>query len=294
MGQKDLEYAYERFKFDRKLIKPYTNEMEMASRIKGYEVHFFPWTRWLLTFFFGVAMFASAAILWISDFWIYGSLSLTSVWDLAPIGFMCGGIAAWLISIPLRGKYMAISIDGISLPRVFGPNQNIPWDTIIRISYRTTGLDESVTLTIETALKKVKTNLTYYRIIYFARVNKGLYLARALQAYMRMGILSHSREQVQKILKKTGSSRGVQEAAAGIVLFVWLAVGRFLVTLYGWLLFIPVVALGCILFFMVLILGSYYQTRKMVPRMQKVLVLCAIGIIICTLLIWIMVIPFLP
>ncbi|MFX1510454.1 MAG: hypothetical protein ACFFBR_09135 [Promethearchaeota archaeon] len=294
MGQKDLEYAYERYKFDRNLIKPYANEMEMANRIKGYEAHFFPWTRWMLTFFFGVAMFAGAAIVWISYLWIYGSISLIGMWNLVPVGFVCGGIVAWLASIPLRRKYMVVSVDGISLPRVFGPNQNIPWETITRLSYRTTGLEESVTLIIETTSEKVKTNLSYYKIIYFARVNKGLYLARALLTYMRMRVLGQSREQVEKALKQPRTRHGLQEAVAGIVLFVWIAVGRFLVTLYGWLLFIPVIPMGFALFFMMLNLGSYYQTRKILPSMRKALVISIISIIVCTLVILILIIPFLP
>ncbi|MFX1577350.1 MAG: hypothetical protein ACFFCF_09250 [Promethearchaeota archaeon] len=294
MGLRDLEYAYERFRLDRKIIKPYDDEMAMVSRIQGYEAHFFPWTSWILTALGSVGMFFSWGIIAFANLWIYGSIFSWIVVDLVAASFLLLGIFLAVMSFFLRRKYMVVSIDGISLPRVFGDNHNIPWPSIRRITFDVKGLDV-VDLIIEHDQQKTKTNLCFYTNIYLAGAKKEIRLVRVLQAYLRFRVYRQDVEPIRQQIKRDRTiSHGLPQILAGIVVGIWFLGARGLMYFFGWLIVIPCLAMALPLSFLVLFGVSIYQTRRWNKKIRNAVIACILGIIICCIIIVLMILPLLP
>lgn len=294
MGLRDLEYAYERFRLDRKIIKPYDDEMAMVSRIQGYEAHFFPWTRWILTAFGSVAMFISWGIITFANLWIYGSTFSWITIDLLTTLFLLLGIILGVLSFFLQRKYMVVSIDGISLPRVFGDNHNIPWPSISRISFEAKGLD-AIDLIIEHNQRKTKTNLCFYTNIYLAGAKKEIRLVRVLQAYLRFRVYRQDVEPIRLQIKRDRTiTHGLPKILAGIVVVIWFLVARGLMYLFGWLIIIPCLAMALPLSFLILFVVGIYQTRRWNKKIRNAVIACILGIVICCIIIVLMILPLLP
>jgi hypothetical protein len=294
MGQRDLEYAYERFKLDRKIIKPYDDEMVMVSRIQGYEAHFFPWGIWLWGVFLSFVMFFCWGIFTWANLWIYGSIFAWNIMDLNWIFFLSLGIFCSVFTFFLRMKYMVVSIDGISLPRVFGSNHNISWLSISRINFEVKGLAE-INLIIEYDGWKTKTNLCNYTNIYFAGGKKEIRLVRVLQAYLRFRVYRQDVEPIRLQLKRDRAiTHGLPQIVAGFVIAGWFLVTRGLMYLFGWPLIIPCLAMALPLSFLSLFLVSIYQTGRWNTKIRNAVITCILGIVICALIIVMMIFPLLP
>ena len=294
MGQRDLEYAYERFKLDRKIIKPYDDEMIMVSRIQGYEAHFFPWGIWIFVVFGSAILFFSWGVISWANLWIYGTIFVWSITDLVAMSFLLLGIVFVVWSIFLRRKYMVISIDGISIPRVFGNNHNIPWLSINQITFDVKGI-AVIDLVIQHRGQKTKTNLCHYTNIYLAGSKKEIRLVRILQAYLRFRVYRQDVEPIRQRIKRDQSiTHGLPQIVAGIVVGVWFLVTRGLMYLYGWPLVIPGLIMAAPLSFLTFIMVGIYQRRRWNTKIRNVAVACIIGIILCSLLILLLIIPLLP
>jgi hypothetical protein len=292
MGQRDLEYAYERFKLDRKIIKPYGDEMEMVSRIQGYEAHFFPWRRWILAAAFSVCMFACTGMIAILFFWIYSSIFTGTFGDVIFILILTVGISSLILAFHLRRKLMIISVDGISLPRVFGENIVIQWPQMTKIDFKASGLGEAITLTVEYNSKKVKTNLGYYTNIYLAGKRKELRLVRVLQAYFRFRVLRKDVEPIRRQIKKDVTKRyGLPEAIGTLTIGLWGLVVRALVFFAGWLIVIPAVIMAIPLGIVGFTIGGLRQGRPWNPKVKEMMVYCSLIITICLIVIILMLLP---
>ncbi len=294
MGQRDLEYAYERFKLDRKIIKPYDDEMMMVSRIQGYEAHFFPWGIWIFVVLGSAALFFSWGVITWATLWIYGTIFIWGIGDLFACFFLILGIVFVVWSIFLRRKYMVISIDGISLPRVFGNNHNIQWPSISRITFDVKGI-EVVDLVIEHGGRKTRTNLCYYTNIYLTGGKKEIRLVRILQAYLRFRVYRQDIEPIRQQIKRDQTiTHGLPKIVAGIAVGVWFLVTRGLMYLYGWPLIIPGLIMALPLSFLTFIMVGTYQRRRWNTQIRNIAVACIISIILCFLLILFLIIPHLP
>ncbi len=294
MGQRDLEYAYERFKFDRKIIKPYDDEMAMVSRIQGYEAHFFPWSIWIFTALGSASLFFSWGIMVSANLLISGSIFSWIIIDLVTMLFLLLAIILGVGSFFLRRKYMVVSIAGISLPRVLGSNHNIPWPSIRRITFDVKGLLQ-VDLIIEHAQRKTKTNLSYYTNIYLAGAKKEIRLIRVLQAYLRFRVYRQDVEPIRRQIKRDQTiTHGLPQIVAGILVGLWFLVTRGLMYLFGWLLIIPGLVMGLPLSYLTFIVVGIYQKKRWNSRVRNVMVACIFGIVVCSLTIIMMIVPLLP
>jgi len=293
MGFDDLEIAYERYKFDQDIIKPYDDEMEMVRRIQGYEAHFFPWRRYLLVLALSAVLFFCAGLLMNVFFWIYGSPFIGYEIDIVNVVWVALGIIGVFFALYLRQKYMVISVDGISLPRVFGSNQTIRWPQITKINFNASGLDEAITLIIEHGSQKTKTHLGWYKNIYLAGRRKELRLVRILQAYHRLRIQGKDLEPVRRQIKTDRTKRyGVQEAVVGIVVVLWLLVTRALMAFAGWLIVIPALIMAIPLGLVAQIGVGLYQKKPMNRTIRKYLISSILAIVVCLIVIIMMLLPF--
>jgi hypothetical protein len=292
MGQRDLEYAYERFKLDRKIIKPYGDEMEMVSRIQGYEAHFFPWRRWIIAAAFSAVMFACTGIVIVPSLLVYGWIVSGTVADWLLVFYIGVGIIFLIFGLYLRRKVMTISVDGISFPRVFGENLVIKWPQMTKIHFKATGIEEAIHLIVEYNSKKVKTNLGYYTNIYIAGKRKELRLVRVLQAYYRFRVLRQDVEPVRRQIKKDVTKRyGLPEAIGSITVGLWGLVVRALVFFAGWLIVIPALIMALPLGIVGFTICGLRQGRPWNPKVKEMMIYCSLIIAICLIVIILMLLP---
>lgn len=292
MGQRDLEYAYDRFKLDRKIIKPYGDEMEMVSRIQGYEAHFFPWKRWIIAAAFSAVMFACTGIFIIPSLLVYGWILTGTSADWMLVFYIGVGIIVLIFGFHLRRKFMVISVDGISLPRVFGENLVIRWPQITKIDFKATGFEEAIHLIVEYNSKKVKTNLGYYTNIYLTGKRKELRLVRVLQAYFRFRVLRDDVEPVRRQIKKDISKHyGLPEAIGTLTIGLWTLVVRALIFFAGWLIVIPALIMALPLGIVGFTIGGLRQGRPWNLQVKKMMVYCSLIITICLIVILLMLLP---
>jgi hypothetical protein len=292
MGQRDLEYAYERFKLDRKIIKPYGDEMEMVSRIQGYEAHFLPWRRWIIPAALSAVMFACTGIVIIPSLMVYGRIVTYTVVDWLLVFYIGVGIIILIFGLHLRRKLMVISVDGISLPRVFGKNLVIRWPQITKIDFKATGIQEAIHLIVKYNSKKVTTNLGYYTNIYLAGERKELRLVRVLQAYFRFRVLRKDVEPVRRQIKKDVTKRyGVPEAIGSITIGLWALAIRALVFFAGWLIIIPALIMALPLGIVGFTIGGLREGRPWNRKVKETMIYCTLIIAICLVVIILMLIP---
>ncbi|MFX1318155.1 MAG: hypothetical protein ACFE9D_10200 [Promethearchaeota archaeon] len=289
MGFDDIEYAYERYKLERDIIKPYADDMEMVRRIQGYEAHFFPWRRYLLLLAFSGVVFASVALLIGANLWIFGSPFIGYISDWVPVGFVVLGIIGIILALHLRRKFMVISVDGISVPRVFGSNQTIRWPHITKINFKASGWDEAITLIIEYGSQKRKTHLGWYKNIYLAGARKELRLVRVLQGYYRLRVQGMDLEPIRRQIKIDRTKRyGLHDAVGGLVVALWLLVTRALIFLAGWLIAIPALIMAFPLGLVAFIGVGLYQGKPMNSTVRRYLVVSLLVIVICVVVILVM------
>ena len=295
MGQRDLEYAYERFKLDRDIIKPYSDEMEMVRRIKGYEAHFFPWTRWLIVVLLSLLFFIPA-LTWLPlNLITEGRLITGFIADYVAIGIMCLGIPVIIFALFLRRKYMVVSVDGISLPRVFGENHLIQWPSITKIGFETSGFQQTVTLVIEYGSQKVKTNLDWYTNIYLKGKKSTLRFVRVLQACFRLMVLDKDLEPIRRQIKQDLTKRyGLPEAIGGLVFGLWALVARGLVFFAGWLILIPALVMALPLSVVAISITGLRQGRPLTKKIRNWLIVNSLIIAICVIIIILMLLPLVP
>ncbi len=225
MGLDDLEHEWRQFKRTKKKIIPFSDDLEMVNQLQEGVVFFFPWLNWILPILFGLAL----TVMGIGFSWY----NLTfwediSFFDPIRMGFIivsAGGFFFLMMGLVHFRRFMAISAEGISLPRWLRKNLIIPWTIIRRISVQSNIWDSPIEMIIHYGSKTAKTNLTYYRRYYFSGGGQEYQIIRALQTYLQSQFFGMDMKRVRKQIKREHQavrkrSEDVPEIALPIILLI--------------------------------------------------------------------------
>jgi hypothetical protein len=294
MGFRDLVQEWKEFKQNRRKIVPYTDDMDMVQAINQGHPLFFPWTAWRFIFAFSIPFFFTSVFLQIFFIVYYRILFTELLVNILSISLLCGGLSITAIGISHRQRFMAITAEGIVIPRLLQSHRWLKWSLIQEIRMPANALK------IRYHSGIISVSLMFYSNPYLQSPEASFRLFNVLQLYLRTQIhyedLSETHKRIKREMIQRISKRKKEDSEALQRLIITSAVaGTGWIT--GWVLglsiFPQIIIVVCVFIICEFLLVFYWSSdfrRYGLPGIVKVVVIVCVTIIILT----IMAAPFFP
>ena len=281
MEYRDLAQEWKEFKQYRRKIEPYANDLDMVQAISNDPPHFFPWYSWLIILMLG-GSFCGLPLLFL---WFnlrdFGLLIVYFPLDVGWVALLCICVSAIVLSIFQRDRFMAISPEGITIPRFLRSSVFIAWREIRSIRMRTNLLNTHAKLIILHVMGQTTTDLELFKCPYLRGLGKEFRIIKILRMYVRTQVYAedpiHVEWQIDRAMKEQRSSK---QHLSEILIPIVLIVGGWIT---GWLLglslFPQLIILVC-----VVIISQVLMRRNRSYTGPGIIVVFCILIIILTIL----------
>jgi hypothetical protein len=276
MEYRELTQEWKEFKQYRRKIEPYEDDMDMVQAISNDPPHFFPWYFWLILPMLGGAFCGLPMLFLWFNLRNYGVLLVFFPLDVFWVALLCICISVTVLGLFQRDRFMAISPEGVTIPRFLRSPVFIAWREIRDIRMQTNLVNTHVKLIILHRTGKTTTDLELFKFPYLRGLGKEFRIIKILQMYIRTQLYAeepiHIEKQIDRLMKEQRSSkRHISEIIIPIVLIAgsWLT---------GWIL-------GLSLFPQFIVLGCMVIISQVLMRRHKSYTGPGIIVVICILII---------